>query len=84
MIKNSLIETSEVLNEAEATKYIGMSRSYLRQARMNGHLSGRTKGPAFIRFGRTIRYHITDLNYWLDVHRIIQANNKDLFSSKRY
>jgi hypothetical protein len=84
MNKSNLSEACEMLNEANAAKYIGMSRSYLRQARMDGHLSGRTKGPAFIRFGRTIRYHISDLNYWLDVHRVIQPYNKDLFFSKRY
>jgi hypothetical protein len=33
------------LSEAEAAEYIGMSRSFLRQARMDGERFNRTPGP---------------------------------------
>ena len=55
------------LTELEASCYIGMSRSFLRQARMNGDRVGRTSGPHWIRIGsRTIRYLKEDLNAWLE------------------
>ena len=53
--------------EPEASRYVGMSRSFLRQARMNGDLSGRTPGPPWIRIGsRAIRYLKEDLDAWLE------------------
>ena len=63
-----------VLTEKEAAFYIGMSRSFLRQDRMNGELKGRTKGPAFIRNGRCIRYLKSDLDAWLMQHRVVRTN----------
>jgi len=57
------------LTEREAACYIGMSRSFLRQDRMNGHVEGRTPGPAYIRIGRAIRYLKDDLDCWLEQHR---------------
>jgi len=59
-----------VFTEIEASQYIGMSRSFLRQDRMNGFRKGKTKGPIFIRIGRNIRYHISDLNDWLEENRV--------------
>lgn len=64
------IQQIEVLTEKEAAKYIGMSRSFLSQDRMNGYREGRTPGPDFIKLGRAIRYHKTDLDQWLAKHRI--------------
>ncbi len=61
-------------SEKEASLYICMSRSFLRQARMNGTLSQRTPGPRFIRIGRSIRYLKDDLDRWLDKHASIQSN----------
>jgi hypothetical protein len=43
-----------------------MSRSYLRQARMEGNRDNRTPAPPFIKIGRSVRYVIEDLDYWLD------------------
>mgnify|MGYP002145412790 CR=1 FL=1 len=60
----------EILTESEAAKYISMSRSFLSQDRMNGHRENRTPGPPFIKIGRAIRYHIKDLDMWLNEHRI--------------
>jgi len=58
------------LTEKEAATYIGMSQSFLRQDRMNGPRDKRTKGPVYIKAGRAIRYLKTDLDVWLDQHRI--------------
>lgn len=53
--------------EQEASEYIGMSRSFLRQHRMNGNRKNRTQAPAHILVGtRNIRYLKEDLDAWLD------------------
>ena len=70
MTKEIVIEKVEVLTEKEAAKYIGMSRSFLCMVRMNGHREGRTKGPAFMNLGRSIRYHKNDLDAWLNKNRV--------------
>jgi len=54
------------LTEKQAAAYIGMSRSYLAQSRMDGRVVGRTPAPPFIKIGRSVRYLIEDLNAWLD------------------
>jgi predicted DNA-binding transcriptional regulator AlpA len=58
------------LTEKEAAEYIGMSRSFLRQDRMNGYRSSRTPGPKFLKIGRSIRYLMDDLQTWLLQHRV--------------
>ncbi|MEH6712296.1 MAG: DNA-binding protein [Paraglaciecola polaris] len=55
-----------VLSEMETSQYIGMSRSYLRQARMEGNRDNRTPAPPFIKIGRSVRYLKEDLDQWLD------------------
>lgn len=55
-----------VLTEIETAAYIGMSRSYLRQSRMEGNRPNRTPAPPFIRIGRSVRYLKEDLDLWLD------------------
>lgn len=58
-----------VFTEAEAAIYIGMSRSFLRQGRMNGELKNRTPSPQWITVGsRSIRYLKEDLDAWIDSH----------------
>ena len=64
----------KLLNEPEAAKYICMSRSYLRQARMDGIRKNKTPGPPFIRVGRSIRYLKDDLDQWIHKNRIQQYN----------
>ena len=64
----------ECLTEKEASIYINMSRSFLRQDRMNGFRKNRTKGPHFIRNGRTIRYLIADLDNWLLESRVERSD----------
>lgn len=56
--------------EQEAANYIGMSRSYLRQDRMNGLRKNRTPGPNYVKFGRTVRYLKEDLDAWLECYHI--------------
>ncbi len=48
--------SSRALSEQEASQYIGMSRSFLRQSRMEGDRINRTPAPPFIKIGRSIRY----------------------------
>lgn len=55
--------------EAEAAHYIGMSRSFLRQARMDGRRLNRTPGPPFSKIGRKVLYLKDDLDRWLEQHR---------------
>ena len=58
-----------VINEKEASMYIGMSISFLRQARMEGSREGRTPGPPFIKIGKSVRYLTNDLDKWLRENR---------------
>ena len=60
-----------LLSEKEASQYICMSRSCLRQARMDGNRENRTPAPPFIKIGRSVRYLREDLDSWMDsfVHR---------------
>lgn len=57
---------SRVLSEKEASQYICMSRSFLRQARMDGNRENRTPAPPFIKIGRAVRYLREDLDAWLE------------------
>ena len=70
MSKDVLIEIVEVLTEKEAAKYIGMSCSFLNQDRINSYRKNRTHGPAFMKLGRSIRYHKKDLDDWLNKNRV--------------
>lgn len=58
--------SQRALTELEAAKYIAMSRSFLAQARMDGHRTNRTPAPPFIKIGRSVRYLIEDLDTWLN------------------
>ena len=54
---------------AEAARYIAMSESFLRQARMDGERENRTPGPPFLKIGRAVRYLKHDLDAWLERHK---------------
>ena len=54
------------LSEKEAATYICMSRSFLRQARMEGNRENRTPAPPFVKIGRSVRYLREDLDQWLN------------------
>jgi len=62
--------------EPEAAYYIGMSRSFLRQDRMNGYRKTKTPGPHYVQIGRTIRYLKDDLDAWLNQLKI-ERNRSD-------
>ncbi len=62
--------TKITFTEIEASTYIGMSRSFLRQDRMNGFREKRTSGPHFLKIGKSVRYLKVDLDNWLLKHRI--------------
>ena len=62
-------QTMNTFKEPEAALYIGMSRSFLRQSRMDGIRENRTPGPPFIKIGRAVRYLKEDLDAWLETYR---------------
>lgn len=57
-----------LFTEQEASAYINMSRSFLRQARMEGPRKNRTIAPPFIKIGRAVRYPKEWLDSWIDDH----------------
>lgn len=58
--------SKRLLTEVETSECIGMSRSYLRQARMEGNRKNRVPAPPFIKIGRSVRYRMEDIDKWLD------------------
>tara|TARA_Y100001951_G_C11286353_1_gene268976 strand:- start:154 stop:414 length:261 start_codon:yes stop_codon:yes gene_type:complete len=77
-INNQLVIKMEkrVFTEIETAEYIGMSRLYLRQSRMEGNRANRTSAPPFIKIGRSIRYLKEYLDEWLDQQPKHQHNNR--------
>ncbi len=65
-----LQNTKRAYTEQETAEYIGMSRSFLRQARMEGQRKNRTIAPPFIKIGRAVRYLKEDLDCWLDTQTV--------------
>lgn len=57
--------------EQEAADYLGVSRSTLRQARMEGPRERRISSPPYVKFGRSVRYLKEDLDQWLSRHRVV-------------
>ena len=56
----------KLLTEQQASNYIGMSRSFLRQSRLDGKRMNRTPGPSWTQIGsRSIRYRVEDLDAWI-------------------
>ncbi len=61
---------NRLLTEAQASKYLGISRQFLRESRMSGRRGNRADAPPFVRFGkRGIRYDVCDLDRWIDQRR---------------
>ena len=65
-MKDTMTVVKRALTEIETAEYIGMSRSFLRQSRMEGNRDNRTPAPPFIKIGRAVRYLIEDLDNWLN------------------
>jgi len=57
------------VSEKDAAAYICMSRSFLRQGRMNGDRENRTPTPPYLKIGRSVRYLKQDLDTWLEQFR---------------
>lgn len=57
------------LTEHETAEYLCVSRSALRQGRMDGKRSNRMPPPPFVRLGKKIVYLIDDLDTWLEANR---------------
>ena len=62
-------EYPHALTEQQAASYLSMSRSFLRQGRMNGDRENRTPTPPYYKIGRSVRYKISDLDTWLEQFR---------------
>jgi len=60
------LQIKRALNDKETSAYIGMSKSWLRQSRVQGTRLGRIPPPPFIKIGRSVRYLIEDLDVWLE------------------
>ena len=60
----------DLMTEADAAQYIGMSPAFLRMDRLRGHVGGRTPGPPYLKLGRSVRYQRSDLDSWLDTRRV--------------
>ena len=64
-----------LLTEIEAAEYIGMSRSFLRQGRMDGVRVNCTPAPKWIKIGlRSVRYAIEDLDEWINSFPTFEPN----------
>ncbi len=59
------------LTDPETARYIGMSGSWLRQARMNGN----PDAPPYIKIGRSVRYLREDLDTWLEQRRRVSTSD---------
>jgi len=67
--KSMTIQLINSLTEQQAALYLSMSRSFLRQGRMNGDRENRTPTPPYYKIGRSVRYKKTDLDSWLEQFR---------------
>ena len=54
------------LTESEASSYIGIAKSTLRQGRCHGEREGHAPVPKHIKIGRSVRYLREDLDAFLD------------------
>jgi predicted DNA-binding transcriptional regulator AlpA len=54
--------SSRLLNEVEAARLLGMSIAWMQWKRWKGG------GPAFVKFGRAVRYEESDLAAYIDAH----------------
>jgi hypothetical protein len=66
----------ELLDEAQAAEFIGMSIAFLQAGRSRGVIGKRTATPAFLKLGRSIKYDVVDLQAWLAARRVDPANRR--------
>lgn len=59
------------LSESEAAQYLRISRSALRQGRMDGARTNRMPPPPYVKLGKKILYLLDDLDQWLEAYRCV-------------
>lgn len=52
--------TDRFVDDQEAAALLSLSRTYMRQLRLTGD------GPRFAKFGRAVRYRVSDVFAWAD------------------
>jgi len=65
MTQIATFSAPKTLSEAETSRYIGLSRSFLAKSRMEGQRGNRTPAPPFIKIGHRVRYAKDDLDAWV-------------------
>jgi len=60
-----VVELSLLLDERQASQYLGVSLSFLRKSRSEGSPGNRTPAPPFIKLGGRCLYRRSDLDYWV-------------------
>ena len=67
-------QPSLLLDEKQASQYLGVSLSYLRKSRSEGSPGGRTPAPPFVKVNGRVHYRRVDLELWvneLTVQRVV-------------
>ena len=59
-----------LLTEREAASYLNVSSAFLRKSRSDGPRAGHAPAPPHIKVGRMVRYALTDLDHWIEIHRV--------------
>jgi predicted DNA-binding transcriptional regulator AlpA len=62
------IEPPQMLDTNAAANLIGARPSSLKRSRVNGELYKGVKTPPFVKMGKAVRYHRSDLDAWLKAH----------------
>jgi predicted DNA-binding transcriptional regulator AlpA len=65
-MKQHIPNEKRSFTEKQASNYIELSTSTLRQARCHGEREGKTPVPKHIKIGRAVRYLKEDLDQFLD------------------
>jgi hypothetical protein len=63
--RTTVSEKPELLDQKEAADYLGLTPGTLAAWR-----SRRQPGPAYIKAGGRVRYHVKDLSGWLESRRV--------------
>jgi predicted DNA-binding transcriptional regulator AlpA len=68
-MKQHTQETKRAFTEKQASEYVELATSTLRQSRCHGEREGKTPVPKHIKIGRSVRYLKEDLDTFLDEMR---------------
>jgi hypothetical protein len=64
------VARKEWLNTREAAAYLGVGAETLEIARHLGNKEGTPRGPAYAKWGAKVRYKVSDLDAWMEAHRV--------------